>query len=422
MSAGPHSRTGCVSPIDTREAFAPCGCFSRGAAVKILLVSPFDFSSPGGVNEHILHLDRQFQMLGHETRILCPRSDDEDEEDDGHFYRLGVTVPVPSNGSTARITLSPFLLFSGKVKDFLQREEFDVIHLHEPLAPILPLIVLLHSKTINIGTFHAARSSNLGYLYAKPILSHFAGKLDARIAVSPAALDFVHQYFPGQYEVIPNGIDTGWFRPDVDPIARYRDGRPNILFVGRFNESRKGLKFLLRAFALVRQEFPTARLLVVGPGTPKRFEREIDRYEIENVVFVGPVSKQGLANYYATCDIFCAPSTGRESFGIVLLEGMASAKPVVATNIRGYSAVVRHGIDGLLVERKNPEALAIALVHLLADEKLRDQFGTAGRLRAEEHSWPVVAQRVLDTYERTRVRVGRQRLTSPMTSYFTSRR
>src|SRR5690606_37027201 len=123
--------------------------------MKILLVSAFDFSYPGGVNEHILHLDRQFRSLGHETRVLSPRSDEEGEEDDGHFYKLGVTVPFPSNGSTARITLSPF--FSGKVKEFLQREQFDIIHLHEPLAPTLPLMVLLHSKSINIGTFHAAR-------------------------------------------------------------------------------------------------------------------------------------------------------------------------------------------------------------------------------------------------------------------------
>jgi phosphatidylinositol alpha-mannosyltransferase len=409
-----------VLPGNRGAAFAANGSHSREAPVKILLVSPFDFSFPGGVNEHVLHLDRQFQVLGHQTRVLSPRSDEEDEEDDGHFYRLGVTVPVPSNGSTARITLSPFL--NGKVKEFLLREEFDVIHLHEPLAPILPLMVLLHSKTVNVGTFHAARSSNLGYLYAKPILSHFAGKLDARIAVSPAALDFVHQYFPGQYEVIPNGIDIDFFGPHVDPIQRYRDGQPTILFVGRYNESRKGLKFLLRALALVRQEFPRARLLVVGPGTPRRFEREIERYELENVVFVGPVSKQGLANYYATCDVFCAPSTGRESFGIVLLEAMASGKPVVATNIRGYSAVVRHGVDGLLVQRKNPEALAIALVHMLADDDLRERFGQAGRRRAEEHSWPVVAKRVLETYERTRARVGRQRLSPSISTYFSSRR
>ena len=388
--------------------------------MKILLVSPFDFTAPGGVNEHILHLDKQFQLLGHATRVLSPRSDEEGEEDDGHHYKLGVTLPVPANGSTARITLSPFV--SGKVKEFIHREDFDIVHLHEPLAPTLPPFVLLHSKAVNIGTFHAARTSNVGYLYAKPILSHFHAKLDARIAVSPAALEFVSQYFPGDYEVIPNGIDIDMFGPNVEQIQRYRDGRPNILFVGRYNESRKGLKYLLRAFSLVRQEFPMARLMVVGPGTPRRFEREIDRYELKNVDFIGPVSRQMLPSLYATCDVFCAPSTGRESFGIVLLEAMASGKPVVATNIRGYAAVVRHGIDGLLVERKNPEALAIALVHVLADEALRDRFGQAGRLRAEEHSWPVVAKRVLETYERTRSRVGRQRLTMSMPPYFASRR
>jgi phosphatidylinositol alpha-mannosyltransferase len=388
--------------------------------VKILLVTPFDFRYPGGVNEHILHLDQQFQRLGHQTRILSPRSDEEGEEDDGHFYKLGVAVPVPANGSTARITLSPFV--SGKVKDFLNRESFDVIHLHEPLAPTLPLMVLLHSKSVNVGTFHSARTTGLHYIYAKPILGYFHGKLDARIAVSPAAVELIHQYFPAQYEVVPNGIDVEQFGPHVEPVSRYLDGRPNILFVGRFNESRKGFKYLLRAMALVRQEFPTCRLLAVGPGDPRRFEREIDRHELDNVVFVGPVSKQGLAAYYATCDVFCAPSTGRESFGIVLLEAMASKKPVVASDIRGYSAVVRHRVDGLLVERKNPEALALALVHLLADASLREQYAEHGRHRAEEYSWPVIAQRILDIYDRTRQRIARERSTSPLASgYYASR-
>ena len=366
--------------------------------MKILLVSPFDFRYPGGVNEHVLHLDREFQALGHRTRVLSPRSDEEGEEDDGHFYKLGMALPVPSNGSTARITLSPFV--SGKVKEFLQREEFDVIHLHEPLAPTLPLIVLLHSKAVNVGTFHAARSSNLAYFYGKPLLSYFFGRLHARIAVSPSAQEFVEQYFPSTYEVVPNGIDITQFGPHVRPIERYRDGSRNLLFVGRFNESRKGLKFLLHAFALVRQEFPDARLLVVGPGTPRRYDRELERWEVENVEFVGAVMKQDLPSYYATCDVFCAPSTGRESFGIVLLEAMASGKPVVATSIPGYTAVARHGVEALLVERKNPEALAMALVHVLADDRLAARLGEAGRARAEEHSWPVVARRVLEVYGR----------------------
>ena len=388
--------------------------------MKILLVSPFDFSYPGGVNEHILQLDRQFTSLGHQVRVLTPRSDEEEEGDDGHIYKLGVSVPVPSNGSTARITLSP--LISGKIKEFLQRESFDVVHVHEPLAPTLPLIVLRHSKAINVGTFHAARNSNLGYLSGKPILSHFHGKLDARIAVSPAAYEYVHQYFPGPYEIIPNGIDIERFGRHVEPVRRYLDGRPNILFVGRYNESRKGLKYLLRALALVRQEFPNCRLLVVGPGTPERFERELDKGQLDNVVFVGPVDKQGLSSYYATCDIFCAPSTGRESFGIVLLEAMASGKPVVATNIQGYSSVVRHRTDGLLVGRKSPEALALALVHLLADRELRSRFGEAGLQRAEEFSWPVIARRILEVYERAGARAGTDPFAALASRYSASRR
>jgi len=371
--------------------------------VKILFVSPFDFTNPGGVNEHILHLDAQFRRLGHETRILTPRALGEDESDDGHFIKLGTAVPIPANGSTARITLSPFV--SGKVKELLQREQFDIIHLHEPLAPALPLLVLLHSQTVNVGTFHAARSYHLAYLYAKPFLGYFFNKLHGRIAVSPAALDFVSRYFPAHYELIPNGIDVTRFHPNVPPIATY--DRPTILFVGRYNESRKGLKYLIEAMALVRREFPTCQLVVVGPGDPERYRRLIERVNVaEHVHFVGPVSADERPRYYTACDVFCAPATGRESFGIVLLEAMACGRPVVASDIRGYRFVVRHGVEGLLVERKNPEALALALVHLLADPALRHRLGQAGRARAEQFAWPVIAQQTLEYYERVRARVA----------------
>ncbi len=365
--------------------------------MRILLVSPFDFSYPGGVNEHILHLDAEYRKLGHETRILAPRSPGEEESDDGHLIRLGVAVPVPANGSTARITLSPFV--SGKVRELLRREQFDIVHLHEPLAPMLPQLALLHSRSINVGTFHAARTHNWGYLSAKPVLNLLFAKLHGRIAVSPAALESIARYFPGYYELIPNGIDTERFRPDVPPIARFE--RPTILFVGRFNESRKGLRYLLEALALVRREFPDVLLLVVGPGDPSRFERVIERAELRgNVEFVGPVPDEQLPSYYTACHVFCAPATGGESFGIVLLEAMASGKPVVASDIRGFRFVLRHGVEGLLVERKNPDALAVALVHLLADASLRERLGKAGRQRAEQFSWPVIAQRTLAYYER----------------------
>ncbi|MFN3335901.1 MAG: glycosyltransferase family 4 protein, partial [Thermomicrobium sp.] len=244
--------------------------------MRILFVSPFDFSYPGGVNEHILHLDAEYCKLGHQTRILAPRSPGEAESDDGHLIKLGVAVPVPANGSTARITLSPFV--SGKVKELLRRERFDIVHLHEPLAPMLPQLALLHSRSVNVGTFHAARAHNWGYLSAKPVLSLLFAKLHGRIAVSPAALESIARYFPGYYELIPNGIDIERFHPEVPPIERFE--RPTVLFVGRFNESRKGLRYLLEALSLVRREFPDVLLLVVGPGDPQRYGRQIERAEL----------------------------------------------------------------------------------------------------------------------------------------------
>ncbi len=386
--------------------------------MRILFVSPFDFSYPGGVNEHILHLDTEYCKLGHETRILAPRSPGEAESDDGHFIKLGVAVPIPANGSTARITLSPFV--SGKVKELLRRERFDIVHLHEPLAPMLPQLALLHSRSVNVGTFHAARAHNWGYLSAKPVLSLLFTKLHGRIAVSPAALESIARYFPGYYELIPNGIDSERFRPDVPPIARFE--RPTVLFVGRFNESRKGLRYLLEALALVRREFPDVLLVVVGPGDPQRYERQIERAELgENVRFVGPVSEEILPSYYTACDVFCAPATGGESFGIVLLEAMASGRPVVASDIRGYRFVLRHGVEGLLVERKNAEALAVALVHLLADPHLRERLGKAGRQRAEQFSWSMIAQRTLAYYERL-LRGVRQRAPEPPMDWWNSLR
>ncbi|MEX2314663.1 MAG: glycosyltransferase family 4 protein, partial [Thermomicrobiales bacterium] len=186
------------------------------------------------MNEHVAQLDRQFRAMGHETRILAATSLETGEVDDGHLYQLGMAVPLPSNGSTARITFSPFVLH--KVKTFLDAEEFDVIHLHEPLAPMLSLATLLHSRTVNVGTFHAARPFNLFYHYTKAIIDLFFDKLDAKIAVSEPARAFVDEYFPADFEIVPNGISLADFRPDIAPLPELMDGRRNILFVGRYNE------------------------------------------------------------------------------------------------------------------------------------------------------------------------------------------
>ena len=372
--------------------------------MKICLVSPYDFAREGGVNQHITALAEEFRSQGHTVKIMAPSSADEDDTGptDPNVYRVGSVVPIKANGSVARITLS--LNLSGQVKRILQHEQFDVVHIHEPLMPALPLTVLAHSKALNIGTFHAFSQSNIGYYYGRPVLRYFVGKLDGRIAVSRPAVDFISQYFEGYYEVIPNPIDLNRFAREAEPLPQFRDGKLNILFVGRFGERRKGLKYLLRAFNYVRQQLPNVRLIIVGKGNTKGYLRYLRNNNIEDVIFTGYVPDEELARYYRSADLFCAPSIGGESFGIVLVEAMASGLPIVACDIPGYASVIEHGQEGLLVEPKNEQMLAMSLIRVLSDSDLRARMSAAGRQKAPQYSWKLVSQKVLDFYDRSQTR------------------
>lgn len=349
--------------------------------------------------EHIEHLRSEFTRAGHDVTILAPRGRRGGLEVRDGFYGIGRTVPIPANGSMVRVTFDVTLY--NAVKTLLRREQFDVIHLHEPLIPVLPYLVLLNSRAVNVATFHAFRSSSPWYTAFRPYMAFMMSRLDARMAVSAPARDFVFQYFPGQYEIIPNGIDVERFRR-VEPFPWAVDGTPRILFVGRYNEPRKGFKYLLRAMPLVQQQFPNARLIVVGGGKPERYESLIERYEVRNIDFVGRASAADLPRYYASCDVFCAPSTSGESFGIVLLEAMAACRPVIAGDIPGYRSVITQGHEGLLVPPKDPHALALALVRLLADAPLRQAMALAGEATASNYAWPEVAGRILAVYDRAR--------------------
>jgi phosphatidyl-myo-inositol alpha-mannosyltransferase len=365
--------------------------------MKIALVSPYDYPYPGGVTEHINHLDENFRQLGHEVKILAPSSTQDSIFDGDRVYKVGSVVSIPANGSVARIALSPRLTW--RVKNILAAENFDVVHIHEPLMPALPLTVLHYSKAANIGTFHASGESSLAYFYGKPILKRFFKHLDGRIAVSQAAKDFVGERFKSEYTIIPNGIDVNRFQVTEDPLACYRDDCLNILFVGRFNEKRKGFKYLLRAFSIVSREMPNVRLIVVGRGKDKGYQRYLRKNAVGNVIFAGYVSDNDISRYYASADVFCAPSIGGESFGIVLLEAMAAGKAVVASNINGYSAVVSDGVDGILAEPRNEQALAQSLIRALTDVDLRRRLGACGRDKAMDFSWEKVSRRVLNYYE-----------------------
>jgi phosphatidylinositol alpha-mannosyltransferase len=372
--------------------------------MKIALVSPYDYPYPGGVVKHIFYLDREFRRLGHDVRIIAACSDDVGEVPWQVIKVSGSIAEVPFAGSVARITLSPRVY--RRVKKILKEEQFDVIHLHEPMTPTLPLSVLRHvplsPQSVVVGTFHAYRENNHpGYEYVKPIFGRFFDRLDGRIAVSEAVRDFLIPYFPGDYRVIPNGIDVERFsNPALRPIEGFDDGKLNILFVGRLDK-RKGFKYLLRAFAQVKKIVPEARLMVVG-AYDKEDKEPFVLYARENrlrdVRFIGYVSEEDLPRYYQTCHVFCAPSTGFESFGIILLEAMAAGKPIVASDIDGYRGVLEDGEEGLLVQPEDERHLADALIRLLKDPALRGRMGQQGQAKATDYSWRKVAQQVLDYY------------------------
>ncbi len=370
--------------------------------MKIALVSPYDFAHPGGVQSgHIAALERQLTKMGHEVKVIAPSSGPIDYLGD-RFIQIGKPRSIPSSGSVVRISIS--LRLASRIKEVLEREKFDIVHLHEPFMIMLCSAVLRYSNSVNIGTFHAA-DGKPGYQWGWPIgliiLKRRQRKLSGKIAVSKPAMNYAGKYIPGEYEIIPNGVDIERFTPDVAPMEQYCDGKQNILFLGRL-EHRKGLKYLLEAYRLVKKEIPNSRLIVVGPGTRLRkgYESFVQQNHLEDVVFVGYIPEEDKPRYFKTADVYCAPSTGHESQGIVLLEAMAVGTPIVASNLEGYAGVVTHGQEGLLVPPKNSAELAKALIFLLRDKSLRQKMGARGRITAEQYSWERVARRVCDYYNK----------------------
>ena len=370
--------------------------------MKIALVSPYDFAHPGGVISHISSLERYMTRMGHEVKVIAPASREIRDFGD-RFIPIGRPYAIPSSESIIRVSIS--LRLGSIVKEVLAREKFDIIHLHEPFMPMLCSTMLRFSGTTIVGTFHANQGKP-GYNWGRPISSWMIRRrlhnLHGKIAVSKTAMAYANRYIPGPFEIIPNGIDMEQFSLDVPPIEEFCDGKKNILFLGRL-EFRKGVNYLLKAYLQVKPEIPNSRLIIAGPGTRlrKRYEKWVRLHRLENdVIFVGFVSESDKPRYYKTADVFCAPATSRESFGIVLLEAMAMGKPIVATNIDGYANVVSHGEDGFLVPPQNAKELAEALIHMLSDENIGQQMAIKGRQKAVEYNWEDITQRICNFYEK----------------------
>lgn len=326
--------------------------------------------------------------------ITAPWGDDPPAQD---VIQIGQAIAVPYNGSVGRVTLSARLEYL--VTKILDRERFDIIHHHEPLVPLLSAQILDRKACPQVATFHAFGGFSFGYWAFRPVAQRYMNKLDGRIAVSSAARHFISRYFPGEYEIIPNGVDVDFFS-GAKPFPEYRDGKTNILFVGRV-EPRKGALYLLRAYAQLKRSHPDVRLIVVGRGPELNDLRTFVREKsVTDVLFAGRSSETDKARFYKTADIFCAPSTGQESFGIVLLEAMAAGTAAVASDIHGYKKVIQRNLSGLLVEPKDVDALCSALERLVTQPALRQRLGEAGSIRAREFDWPHVTDRLLAFYDK----------------------
>jgi phosphatidyl-myo-inositol alpha-mannosyltransferase len=362
--------------------------------VKIGLVTPYIYPLPGGVNQHVRYLYENLRLRGHDVRIISS-SHGLQRASEGDVIRIGRGFSMPANGSVGTITVSP--RFLSQVRDVLEREQFDLLHFHEPFVPFLSLVVLQLSNSVNVATFHAFGGFSPAYQIGSRLLRPSIGRIHGRIAVSAVARHFIDRFFPGDYKVIPNGVDIGRFERAV-PIAKWQDGTKNILYVGRF-EPRKGLLDLLKAYRILRKTGCNCRLLVVGGGPQaKEARRYLATRKMGGVEFLGRVSDDERDALFKTADVYVSPATGRESFGIVLLEAMAAGTAIVASDIHGYKGVLQRGRQGLLVPPGKPKEIAGALARLLGDDELREAMGRAGRERAEEFSWPRVTAKVEDYY------------------------
>lgn len=378
--------------------------------MKICLVCPFPLNVPGGVREHVFGLYKEFKKKGHKVKIIFPRGWRKKEEHP-EIILLGVYIRIPWNKDWGVLALCDNS--DQKIQKILKKEKFDVIHYHEPRALFLCLQILRHSKSLNIATFHSNMDATNPFVKAinastKRLQSYLANKLDAAIVVSEPAKRYSEKILKEEPVNIPNGVDLSRFSPKAGKLKQYQDGKLNILFVGRLNK-RKGIMYLLRAFRRLKKIHKDIRLIIVGGGDQGwRARQYVSLQEIEDVSFEGTVSDEVIPAYYTTADIFCSPATEGESFGIVLLEAMASGTPIVAYANAGYSWVLKGFGKKSLVPPKSVTGLTERLEELIENKKLRKDLAKWGLKEVKKFSWEKVANQVLGVYQKaSKIRGGR---------------
>ncbi|MDQ3433793.1 MAG: glycosyltransferase family 4 protein, partial [Actinomycetota bacterium] len=372
--------------------------------MRVGLVSPYSYTYPGGVGRHVEALSEELLARGHEVRLLAPHDPDdrlarvmhrgaapERRPLPGHLVSLGRTVGLPANGAVSNLACTPEAVAA--LGRELRHGGYDVVHVHEPNAPLVSWFATEAARVPLVGTFHCySRSRVANGLMANAVgARRLYNKLHVRIAVSEAARWTAERFYGGRYRIVPNGVDLAAARPDHD---RSHEGL-ELLFLGRA-DARKGLPVLLRAFEALRSAGVSARLTVAGAT---REEVEPLLLDTEGVTVAGRVTEAEKQRLLGRADLLCAPSLGGESFGMVLTEAFAAHTPVVASDIAGYRDVVCHGVDGLLVPAADPAALGEALRRLALDSQRRMAMAAEARASAQRFTWPAVAEQVVGAYE-----------------------
>lgn len=359
--------------------------------MRIALVSEYYYPHLGGVCEHVHFFAREARALGHHVDIITSRL--EGATPASGVIRVGRSVPLYINGSMSRITIGTGLL--REMRDVLRAGDYDIVHVHSPLTPVLPLVAIEVAEVPVVGTFHTYFDRSGGYAIFRSALQRRLDRLSAAIAVSQSTIIALEKYFDADWRIIPNGIDTDLFHPEAPRPAAMPSDVPTILFLGRF-DPRNGLSTLIEAFRKVKGRGRRARLVVVGDG-PLRSHYHRKAAGDPDIHFAG-AALAGRPGYYANCSMYACPTT-KASFGITLLEAMACQAPIVCSDILGFRDVVAHGREALMVPRSDVDALANSLVRLLDDETLRSSLGATGRARALDYDWRLVTERILSVYD-----------------------
>ncbi|USQ82006.1 glycosyltransferase family 4 protein [Ornithinimicrobium faecis] len=379
--------------------------------MRIGIVCPYSFDVPGGVQLHIRDLAEYLLRRGHVVSVLAPA--DEGTELPDYVVSAGGAVPVRFNGSVARLSFGPIV--ANRVDAWLDDWDFDVLHLHEPAAPSLSLLALWAARVPIVATFHSSQSRVGTMRAAQPLLQPGLDKISARIAVSDAAHKTMASGFGGTTLVIPNGVYVDRFAPqdaapeDAAPAGAPPEvgGRPRIVFLGRFDEPRKGLPVLLAALPLVLAQVPDAALFVAGPGDVEEVRSGLSSQVADAVHFLGMVSEEDKVALLAGANAYVAPNTGGESFGIILVEAMSAGAPVVASALDAFTAVIGDSGAGVIFPVGDHRALAAAIVRLLENPSEQAQLRRAGQARARRFDWSTVGARIEAVYDSVAVeRVG----------------